>query len=197
MVFAGELLKQLITILLLAGIFWFGWTQLQSSLKNDGPSASVLQSNPELSIDGMPVLEVIRFTGAQVVDGDSIKISLPNAEPYPIRLASIDAPEWQQAFGQEAAAFLDSIINGKELIAWRTGNDRYGRALAFLFIEQSDGSLFEINSQMIRAGYAWHYREHSSNPILDSLEQEARAAGIGMWNSTYAPIPPWEFRQSN
>ena len=190
-------MKQLITILILAGILWFGWTQLNDSLKKQGPSASVLESNPNLSIDGMPVLEVIRFAGAEVVDGDSLKIGIANSEPLAVRLASIDAPEWQQSHGQDAAAYLNSLTSGKELIAWRTGTDRYGRALAFLFFEQPDGELFEINAQMIRAGYAWHYREHSSNPVLDSLEYEARTSGVGLWNSNQAPIPPWEFRQRN
>lgn len=189
-------MKQLITILILAAILWFGWTQVKNSLVP--PSASVLDANPNLSIDGMPVLEVIRVAGAKVVDGDSLRLDFENAEPYDIRLASIDAPELQQTYGQEAAAYLKSLVGGKELIAWRTGNDRYGRALAFVFIEQPGGDLFEINSQMIRAGYAWHYREFSSNPVLDSLEFEARNSRIGLWNSgAAAPVPPWEFRSGN
>lgn len=193
---AGDPVKQLITLLLLGGIFWFGWTQLNDSLQRSIPTASVLESNPDLTIDGMPVLEVIRFSGAEVVDGDSLKIQIPNSEPYAIRLAAIDAPEWQQSYGQESAAYLDSLTGGKELIAWRTGTDQYGRALAFLFIEQPDGNLFEINSEMVRAGYAWHYRELSSNSVLDSLEYDARSSGIGLWNSNQAPIPPWEFRRA-
>lgn len=190
-------MKQLITILILGGILWFGWTQLSSSLKQSSPSASVVDSNPNLSIDGTPVLEVIRFSGALVVDGDSLKINIANSDPYAIRLAAIDAPEWQQSHGQDAAAYLESLTGGKELIAWRTGTDRYGRALAFLFTEQPDGNLFEINAQMIRAGYAWHYRELSSNPVLDNLEYEARTSGVGLWNTNQAPIPPWEFRRGN
>lgn len=190
-------MKQLITILILAGILWYGWNQLNNHFQKSPPSAIKLESNADLLIDGMPVLEVIRFSGAEVVDGDSLKIKVPNGDPYSIRLSSIDAPEWQQNFGQESAAYLNSLTSGKELIAWRTGTDRYGRALAFLFIEQPDGSLFEINSQMIQAGCAWHYRDHSTNPVLDSLEFDARTARVGLWNSNQAPIPPWEFRRGN
>lgn len=185
-------MKQFFTLLILIGILWFGLNYVGKQLRPK--TATLLDSNPDLTIDGMPVLEVIRLTGARVVDGDSIRIPTANGQEVDIRLASIDAPESQQAFGQEAAAYLESLTQGRELIGWRTGTDRYERLLTFVFVEQPDGELFEINAQMIRAGYAWHYRQYSSNPVLDSFEREAQTARIGLWNSAEQPVPPWEFR---
>ncbi len=186
-------MKQIFTILVVGLILWFGFTQLVQR----APNATVrgISTEPDLTIDGHQVTEVFAFSNAKVLDGDSVRIADVNGVEIDIRLAAIDAPEWKQRFGTESKQNLQMLLSNHEIIAWKTGVDRYDRHLAFLFVEQADGQLFEINSQMIRDGYAWHYSQLSSNPILNSLEATARSSRLGLWNDVEPPVPPWEFRQ--
>lgn len=185
-------MKQIAVFIALGAMLWFGFDYL---LKYAEPQNATLESSsPNLTIDGQRVIQVFRFTNANVRDGDSIQIVGQNIEPFDVRLASIDAPEWQQPFGNEAKQYLESLLGNREIVAWQTDTDRYGRRVAFLFIEQPGGRMDEINAQMIRAGYAWHYSQYSNNPVLERLQEEARSARLGLWNSRQAPVPPWAFR---
>ncbi len=186
-------MKQLFTFVIVGLILWFGFTQLTS--QNQAPTIRGISNTPDLSIDGHPVTEVFAFSNAKVLDGDSVRLTDQNGREINIRLASIDAPETAQAFGVDSKQYLQQLLGTSEVIAWTIGVDRYDRQLAFLFLEQADGQLFEINSQMIRAGYAWHYSDHSDNPVLRSLEFDARSARLGLWNDIQQPVPPWEFRR--
>jgi len=47
---------------------------------------------------------------------------------------------------------------------------------------------------MISTGRAWHYKRYSKSPTLASLEDTARANGLGLWN-TPTPVAPWTFRK--
>ena len=185
-------MKQILTFLIVGGVLWYGFSQVTQQVAE--PTVRGISSQPDLTIDGVPVTDVFAFSNASVLDGDSFRLEV-DEQQIDIRLASIDAPELQQPFGSEAGQNLQRLIGSNEIIAWEIGLDQYGRHLAHLFIEQPDGQLFEINSQMIRDGYAWHYRQHSDNPILDSLEATARSSRLGLWNDFQAPVPPWEFRQ--
>ena len=88
------------------------------------------------------------------------------------------------------------MLGNQKLVAWEIDTDQYGRKLAFVFIPQSDGSLFEVNSQLISDGFAWHATQYSSNPVLASLESNARLARIGLWSDSVVPVPPWEYRRA-
>ncbi len=187
-------MRQIAVFIALGAILWFGFSYLLQYAEN--PSVVVDATNPDLTIDGQRVSQVFRFANAQVLDGDSVRVTGDSVEPFDVRLAAIDAPEWSQAFGQEAKQYLEQLLGRQEIIAWQTDTDRYGRVIAFLFIQQPDGQLQEINVQMIRAGYAWHFNKYSSNPLLGSIEYEARANRVGLWNTNQPPVPPWEFRAS-
>jgi micrococcal nuclease len=45
----------------------------------------------------------------------------------------------------------------------------------------------------VKAGFAWHYKRYSSDPILAQAEIEARNAKAGLWADPQA-IAPWDFR---
>ena len=186
-------MKQIVAILIIAAFAWLLLDRL--GLQPPRTTLELESSNPQLTIDGRAVEQVFRFSNATVLDGDSLRLEGPDFDPINIRLASIDAPEWQQNFGSQAKQHLSHLLGRQSILAWQIGTDRYDRILAFLFIEQPNGQLFEINAQMIRDGFAWHYRQHSSNPILDNFEQAARSSKLGLWHDTTPPIPPWEFRK--
>ena len=186
-------MKQILIFIALAAFIWMGSSYITTQVS--APSVRGIAVEPDLTIDGNPVVEVFAFSNANVLDGDSIRISSGNGTETDLRLAAIDAPELNQSFGEQAKQHLKNLTGNNEIVAWKIGTDQYGRQLVFLFIEQSDGQLFEINSQMIRDGLAWHYKQHSSSPVLDSVEFNARENRIGLWSDSLQPIPPWEFRQ--
>ena len=154
-------------------------------------------SNPPAStlrIDGDLITSIDKIQNFQVVDGDSIRWhSSTGTVDY--RLASIDAPELNQPFGQRAKKYLQTILAGKELTAYQNDVDRYGRRVAYLFATSPSrpGVVEEINARMVADGYAWHAIKHSQNPNLTRLEATARSAAMGLWEQRN-PIAPWDHR---
>jgi hypothetical protein len=49
---------------------------------------------------------------------------------------------------------------------------------------------------MVRAGFAWWYREYSSDRELEALEAEARQSQRGLWADAY-PTAPWAWRKTS
>lgn len=185
-------MKQILTLIVVAVLSWGVFSQLRQPA---GPSYTPIATSPDLTIDGHSVDRVFEFTASRVIDGDSIRVE-SNSGTFDIRLASVDAPELQQTFGIEARDHLSRMLGNLTITAWDIGTDQYDRTVAFLFIKNSDGSLFEINSQMIRDGFAWHAINHSDNQILASLESQAQYARLGLWSDQAMPIAPWVFRSS-
>jgi endonuclease YncB( thermonuclease family) len=118
-----------------------------------------------------------------VTDGDSITY-----RGQRIRLQGIDAPELQQtcddvkghryACGKDARAALRTIIGADEIRCVVTGNDRYGRKLAYCKRGKTD-----INKEMVRQGWAIAYARHLSTYLL--VEADARNAKRGLWAGTF------------
>jgi micrococcal nuclease len=125
-----------------------------------------------------------------VSDGDTINVILDGVETR-VRLASIDAPEKSQAYGQKAKEFTSSKCFGQTVKLRITDTDRYGRKVAFVTLP--DGS--SLNTELVRAGLAWHYKRYSTDASLDALQSKARAAGRGLWADAN-PVAPWDFRKS-
>jgi endonuclease YncB( thermonuclease family) len=105
-----------------------------------------------------------------------------------VRLKGIDAPEYDQPFGNRAREALGRLCEGQPARVWTTGRDAYDRLLGDLYC----GDVW-INGQMVASGHAWHYRRGQQAPVLDQLERDARQAGEGLW-SQRQPIAPWEHR---
>ena len=47
---------------------------------------------------------------------------------------------------------------------------------------------------MVRAGYAWNYREYSVSPTLHDIETKAKEANAGLWSHD-KPMAPWTWRK--
>ena len=124
------------------------------------------------------------FKVARVIDGDTIE--LENGER--VRYIGIDTPETKhpdkpiEPFGKEAAAFNDSLVNGK-IVRLETDvqvRDKYHRILAYVWVD----SVF-VNAELVKAGYA----QVSTYPpnvkyqeLFLRLQTEAREAGRGLWS---------------
>jgi micrococcal nuclease len=125
----------------------------------------------------------------KVVDGDTFDLLEVNKTTR-IRLFGIDSPERGQAFNKRAKAFTDSLVAGKQIRVVVRDTDRYGRTVGDAYL--TDGT--HVNAEIVRAGFAWQFRQYSTDPEIGRLEQAARENRRGLWEDEHA-IPPWEFRK--
>ncbi len=133
----------------------------------------------------------LSFSGrvVKVSDGDTIQV-MHEGKAEKVRLAGIDCPESKQPFGQAAKRFVLDIAAQKTVTVLVETTDRYGRTVGEVILP--DGR--NLNQELVRVGYAWWYRKYSSDSTLGELEEEARAARIGLWVDL-APVPPWDWRR--
>lgn len=125
-----------------------------------------------------------------VVDGDTLEV-VRAEERITIRLFGVDAPEWEQPFGREAARAARRLLDDRRVIVEPRDVDRLGRTVARVRVGGKDAGL-----ELVRAGMAWHFTRFSSERALSEAEAEARAAGRGLWSGE-APTPPWDWRQAH
>jgi endonuclease YncB( thermonuclease family) len=140
------------------------------------------------------------FRVTQAVDGDTLHIDVPDrSKPFTIvRLWGVDTPEVYGGerpmyFGPEASKFTQGQVHGRsirlELVPGRT-RDRYGRLLAY--VRLPDGAM--LNERLIAEGYAYADTRfaHGHWAKFLRLEEQARAAGRGLWAGVVvADMPSW------
>ncbi|MFK7766809.1 MAG: thermonuclease family protein [Mariniblastus sp.] len=141
------------------------------------------------SIFGKPIVESVQGKCIGCSDGDTLTI-LSDGKKYRIRLDSIDCPESQQPFGQNAKRALSKMVYGKTVTVHATGKDDYDRVLGFVLVRKTN-----VNEQLIKLGLAWHYRQYSNSTELSKLEAKSRSRKTGLW-SDKNPTPPWNWRRS-
>lgn len=125
-----------------------------------------------------------------VADGDNIIVRTASNKRIIIKLGGIDCPEIGQAFAQEAMLFTSDLCLGKNINYRIFGIDIYNRIIATVYLD--DGR--ELNLEILKAGFAWHYRRYSDRRDYADAEEQARRAGIGLWAGK-DPTPPWQWRR--
>jgi endonuclease YncB( thermonuclease family) len=155
-----------------------------------------MKGNPCLFL---PILLLLLFSAlpahgwsrrvCSVADGDTISV-LHEGRAVRIRLYGIDCPEKHQAFGQKAKTFTSQLSFGKVVEVDPVTRDRYGRIVAWVHVGDRC-----LNEEILRAGYAWHFKRFSRDRRLAELELQARAARAGLWGNP-APVAPWEYRKA-
>ena len=128
-------------------------------------------------------------TVVRVKDGDSLVVD-SNGREAEVRLADIDAPEFNQPRGDEARDALQSLVAGKEVRLALVGGDAYRRIVAHVFVGEVD-----VNAELVRRGLAWVRRAYDPAPSLVALEDGARQARRGLW-ADEDPVPPWIWRKT-
>jgi len=119
-------------------------------------------------------------TVTRVVDGDTIIIDSGQR----VRYIGIDTPEIhnkKEAYGIEAWQANRQLVEGREVRLERdvSQTDKYGRLLRYVYVDD----IF-VNAELVRLGLA---EVHAYPPdtryqeLLEELEEEARAAGRGIW----------------
>ena len=135
---------------------------------------------------------------AYVTDGDTIKIN-----DQKIRLFGIDAPETKQfckevylsflifnfkrdyKCGEKSTNALKKKIQGKNIRCLVQNNkDRYRRNIGICYLEKQD-----MNSWLVKNGYAIAYRRYSKKYIND--EQYAEDNKLGIWQGTFMKPEKW------
>ena len=125
-----------------------------------------------------------------VSDGDTIT-ALCDGVSTRIRLSSVDAPEKDQPYGDEATRVTAQLVLERDATIDVVDIDRYGRTVARVSLP--DGR--DLASELVKAGAAWHYVRYSKDPALGGLEAVARQAKVGLWAEP-APVEPSAFRQA-
>ncbi|WP_276496573.1 thermonuclease family protein [Pontibacter litorisediminis] len=125
-----------------------------------------------------------------VKDGDTI-VLLRNGEEVTVRLYGVDTPEKNQAYGQRAKQYTSDLVYGKTVRLIINNKDRYGRTVGTIILP--DGR--SLNEELVRNGFAWHYKEYSKDQNLANAEVDARRFKRGLWQDPN-PVAPWDFRKS-
>lgn len=136
----------------------------------------------------------------QVTDGDTFSL-LVNGRELRIRLASIDAPETGnsknqrpgQPYAQASRKALAALIAGKSITAQCHEQDHYERHICD--VPLPDGTT--ANRQLVQKGMAWANMEKRGKFLRDAslpaVQEQARAAGLGIWQQPEA-VAPWVWR---
>ena len=140
---------------------------------------------PSTSIDA----ETFAGEVTDVVDGDTLTISLGLGREVKIRLAGIDSPEATQVHGQQARSALSQKVLGRTVHVRVTDADKYGRGVCDIFL----GDRW-INLEMVDEGWAWHWTASSKSPLLVTAQEVACAARRGLWADP-SPVEPWVYRE--
>jgi endonuclease YncB( thermonuclease family) len=136
-----------------------------------------------------PESTAILSTVTHIVDGDTVDVRL-DGEIVRVRLAEIDAPESNQAWGRRSEEVLTRLTLNKPVRIERRGKDRYGRIIGRLYVGDVD-----VSARMIEEGCAWAYQKYLTDPAILALEKEARDRRTGLWAQDAAQIvPPWDWR---
>lgn len=123
----------------------------------------------------------------RVIDGDTIVVLTENNIQVKIRLEAIDCPEQKQDFGYQAKQATAKLCFDKEVRIKKSGEDQYGRTLAFVYVGE-----ICVNEELLKQGMAWHYRHYNHGPGLLRLENEARKVKVGLWSHP-RPVCSLEF----
>lgn len=146
-----------------------------------------------------------RFSGevVGVADGDTVTVVHrrdAGIEQRKVRLASIDAPERKQAFGNVSREAMGSMTFGQVADLECRSTDRYKRSVCVVRVGGVD-----VGLRLIELGLAWHFKRYASaQPAAEAqayaaAEDAARNSATGLWRDlgTQAePVAPWDWRAS-
>ncbi len=119
----------------------------------------------------------------RVIDGDSLEIEGVGE----VRLIGVDTPEVYhplkpvQYWAQEASNFVRQLVGGSRVRLGydREKHDKYGRTLAYVYLE--DGRC--LNEEIIKNGYGFALTRFPFKRLMEyrRLEAKAREQGLGLW----------------
>jgi endonuclease YncB( thermonuclease family) len=169
-------------------------TPAPAGIATPGPATGHAEA-PGTAADDAPS-DLTRVTVARVVDGDTVRVLMPDGTEEPVRLIGVNTPESttrHEPYGEEASKYAKRALP-KGRAVWLEFDvelrDRYGRILAYVWLEAPDSrSAAEIRAHMFNAellleGYASLMTIPPDVRYVDAftpLQAEAREASRGLW----------------
>lgn len=119
------------------------------------------------------------FKVERIIDGDTIVLK----DGRTVRYIGIDTPERGESYYAEATEANRRLVEGEKLKLELDveEKDRYGRTLAYIYVDDTF-----VNVQLIREGYARAYPYPPNikyKDVFSKAEVEARQRGVGIWSS--------------
>lgn len=167
---------------------------------------AILPALPPLQVDGTPGPqpgETFKGAVSAVLDADTILVK-HKGKDLQVRLEAVDSPEVAhlehgkegQPYGDEAAAFVRGLCEGKKVQVKVAQYDKFGRAIGWVTL--ADGR--SLQAELLREGWAWWNFFFNHDEELNKLENEAIKAGVGLWagkarGGMFHPEAPWIFRR--
>lgn len=116
-------------------------------------------------------------TVAKVLDGDTIELT----DGRRVRYIGIDAPEYDECYGNEAKEENINKVNGKTVRLERdvSETDSYGRLLRYVFVSD-----MLINEQLVGGGFARAWSVPPDEKYKDQFmisQQRAKQSSLGLW----------------
>lgn len=146
-----------------------------------------------------PTLWALSFYEGRVVsvhDGDTVQVVDVSGRKHKVRLANIDAPELDQAYGKDSRDALRNQVLDERVQVKVYTVDRYKREVGMLILGNQDVNLFQV-----ALGNAWHYTSiaRSQQDKQDfsryrQAENEAKQERLGLWRHRN-PVAPWKYRR--
>jgi micrococcal nuclease len=139
--------------------------------------------------------DTLQVSVTRVVDGDTIEVSPQVEGTEDVRLIGVDTPEVSggvEPCGPEASDFTTEQLEGQDVTLEFDEDlvDQYGRTLAYVWIPDLDGELF--NETLVRQGLARVLTVEPNVKYEDrfvAAEDEAKADGIGVWATDPCATP--------
>lgn len=150
---------------------------------------SELKPEQQTSIEAEPTSTRIPVELVKTIDGDTIKI-IYEGEKINVRYLLVDTPETnhprlgKQPFGERAKERNQELMNsGKLEIEFDIGErvDKYGRLLAYIYIDGESVQEKLIEEGLARVGYIYPPNTRHLD-VYEKAQERAKKAGIGIWS---------------
>ena len=133
---------------------------------------------------------------SQVLDGDSLWVTLPTGEEVQLGLPWIDSMEFSQKGGEEALNHLESLTSPVDTLeVEKLSEDRFGPIVGTAKTQSG----MDIPLEMVKQGHAvpyyFYFNECPKAEAILAAEKEAKENDRGIWGSGTKYFP-WVFRRS-
>ena len=147
----------------------------QEDLKRGIKTSEVLPENLKAEVIGIQDGDTIElkflFTGKKAGHRTGL--------PLRIRLLHVNCPERGKPFYKVAKQFTSEKCFRKIVSIKHEGKfDRYGRLLGEVILP--DGKV--LNKELVKIGYAVHFKKYSTSAEYSNLEIQAKKKKIGIWS---------------